>query len=126
MIHGRTQNTPSGAFLQLEIFKSGIAGDNTTLYSKALIDGISAIAFTSSLGIGVMFSAIPVLLCEVFLTLLAAAVQPVLTETVIAQMSVIGSLLIVAISINMLNITKIKVMNCLPAIFLPILLCLFM
>lgn len=113
-----------GAMTVVGSIDSGISGDNATLYSKALIDGISAIAFTSSLGIGVMLSAAPVLIIEGGLTLLAAAVQPVLTGTVITQMSVIGSLLIIAISFNMLEITKIKVMNYLPAIFLPVLLCL--
>lgn len=113
-----------GAMSIVGSIDSGINGDNSTLYSKAVIDGISAVAFTSSLGIGVMLSAVPIIILEGGLTILASRVAPLLTETVITQMTVIGSLLIIAISFNMLGLTKIKVMNYLPAIFLPIVLCL--
>ena len=104
---------------------SGINGDNSTLYSKTVIDAVSTIALTSTFGVGVLFAAIPVLLIEGGLTLLAAFVSPVLTDNAVTQMSVIGSALIIALSFNMLGITKIKVMNYLPAILLPIILCIF-
>jgi uncharacterized membrane protein YqgA involved in biofilm formation len=105
---------------------SGINGDNSTLYSKTVIDAVSTIALTSTFGWGVMFAAIPVLLIEGGITLLAVFVAPILTDTAITQMSVIGSALIIALSLNMLGITKIKVMNYLPAILLPIILCIFL
>ena len=115
-----------GAMTVVGSFESGINGDNTTLYSKSVIDCVSAIALTSSLGLGVMLSCVSVLFIEGGLTLLSVLVSPILTTDIITQMTVIGSILIVALGLNMLGITKIKVMNCLPAIFLPLILCLFM
>ncbi len=115
-----------GAMTVVGSIDSGISGDNATLYSKSLIDCISAIVFASTLGIGVALSAFPVLIIEGALTLLAKAIEPILTAEIIGHMSVIGSLLIIAISLNMLGLTKIKVMNLLPAVFLPIIFCLFM
>ena len=60
------------------------------------------------------------------IAVLASFLSPLLGDAVIAEMTCVGSLLIVALSLNMLNLTKIKVMNLVPAIFLPILLCLWM
>lgn len=110
-----------GAMTVVGSIESGISGDNSTLYSKAVIDGVSAIALASTFGIGVMLSAFSVLIIQGGITLLAVFIAPVLNETALVQMSVIGSLLIIALGLNMLGITKIKVMNLLPAIFLPLL-----
>lgn len=114
-----------GAMTIVGSIDSGINGDNSTLYSKSVIDCIAAIALTSSMGIGVIFASLSTLVIEGSLTLLAGVVSPILTEYIIAQMSVIGSLLIIALAFNMLGITKIKVMNFVPAILLPLILCLF-
>lgn len=116
-----------GAMTVVGSIDSGISGDNTTLYSKSLIDCISAAVLASAMGVGVAISAVPVLVIEGALTLLASAVEPILTDRIIAHMSVIGSMLIIAIALNMMEIVKprIKVMNLLPAVFIPILLCLF-
>ena len=99
---------------------------HTTLFAKSLLDGISSVVFSASLGIGVAFSAVAVLLYQGAISLAAAFLSPLLGDAVIAEMTCVGSLLIVALSLNMLGLTKIKVMNLVPAIFLPILLCLFM
>ena len=115
-----------GAMTVVGSIDSGVSGDNTTLYSKSVIDCISSAVLASSLGFGVMLSSLGVIAIEGGLTLLAHVVQPILTTEVVAHVSVIGSLLIIAIALNMLEITKIKVMNIIPAVFLPILLCLFM
>lgn len=112
-----------GAMTVVGSIDSGISGDNMTLYSKSVIDCIAAAVLASTLGAGVLFAAVSVLVIEGSLTLLAAAVQPVLTDSVIAHMSVIGSLLIIALSLNVMGLTKIKVMNLLPAVFIPIILC---
>jgi uncharacterized membrane protein YqgA involved in biofilm formation len=109
-----------GAMTVVGSIESGISGDNSTLYSKAVIDGVSAIALASTFGIGVMLSAFSVLIIQGGITLLAVFIAPVLNEIALVQMSVIGSLLIIALGLNMLGITKIKVMNLLPAIFLPL------
>lgn len=115
-----------GAMTVVGSINSGILNDNTVLYSKSLIDCVAAVALASSLGAGVMLSSVAVLFIEGTLTLLATVVKPILSDIVISQMSVIGSLLIIAIALNMLKLTKIKVMNLIPAIFLPLLLCEFM
>ena len=114
-----------GAMTVVGSVESGISGDNSTLYSKSVIDCITAAALASSLGAGVILSAVPVLVIEGGLTLLAALVSPWLTEAGIANMSAAGSLLIIALALNMLKITKIKVMNYLPAILLPLIICIF-
>ena len=114
-----------GAMTIVGSIDSGINGDNSTLYSKSIIDCVAALALTSSIGIGVIFAAVSTLVIEGGLTLLAGVISPILTDYIIAQMSVIGSLLIIALALNMLKITKIKVMNFVPAILLPILLNIF-
>lgn len=112
-----------GAMAVVGSLRSGLTGDHTTLYAKSLLDGISSIIFASSLGAGVLLSAGAVLLYQGALTLLSQALSPILSTAVIAEMTCVGSLLIIALSLNMLGITKIKVMNYVPAIFLVIPLC---
>ena len=115
-----------GAMTIVGALNSGIQGDHTMQYTKALLDGISAIIFASSLGYGVLFSAAAVFLIQGSITLLAGTIAPYLSEVVIAEMTCVGSLLILGLALNLLGITKLKVMNYVPAIFLPILLCRFM
>ena len=104
----------------------GLTGDHSTLFAKSLLDGISSVVYAASLGVGVTFSAAAVFLYQGIIAVLASFLQPFLGDAVIAEMTCVGSLLIVALSLNMLGVTKIKVMNLVPAIFLPILLCRFM
>lgn len=115
-----------GAMTIVGSLNSGIQGDHTMQYTKALLDGISAVIFASSLGYGVLFSALAVLAIQGGITLLAGVIAPYLSEVVIAEMTCVGSLLIFGLALNLLGITKLKVMNYVPAIFLPILLCRFM
>ena len=115
-----------GAMTIVGSLDAGLRGDNSTLYAKAVLDGISSIFFASSLGFGVLLSAATVFVYQGALVLLAGVLQSVLTnEFIIAEMTCVGSLLIIALGLNMLGITKIKVMNYLPAIFFPILFCQF-
>ncbi len=115
-----------GAMAIVGSLNSGISGEHEMLYTKSLLDGISSIIFASSLGVGVLFSSVFVLLYQGTIALLAGFIAPFLTETVIAEMTCIGSVLIIGIGLNMLGLTKLKMMNYVPAIFLPILLCTFM
>lgn len=115
-----------GAMAIVGSLESGISGNHEILFSKSLLDFISSIIFSASLGIGVMFSAVFVLLYQGVITLLAQFIGPFLGDAVIAEMTCVGSLLIIALGLNMLGLTKLKVMNYIPAVFLPILLCLFM
>ena len=110
-----------GAMSVVGSLSSGLKYEHTTLYSKAVLDGIVSIILASTYGIGVMFSIIPILIYQGGIALLASVLSPVLTTVIINEMSAAGSLLILALSLNMLKITDIKIMNMLPAIFLPIL-----
>lgn len=100
--------------------ESGLANNHQTLYAKSVLDGISSIFFSSSLGIGVLFSAVPVFLYQGLITLTASFMKQFLIDSVVTEMSAVGGLLIVALGLNMLDIKKIKVGNMLPAIFLPL------
>ena len=101
--------------------ESGLTGNHQTLFAKALIDGISSIIFSASLGLGVMLSALSVFMYQGALTLSASFMKPLLVPEVVVQMSAVGGLLIMAIGFNLLEIKKIKVGNMLPAIFIPLL-----
>ena len=120
------QGMALGAMAIVGALENGLTGSYDTLKAKSIIDGISSIVFASSLGVGVAFSAGAIFLYQGAISLLAGLLSPLLGDAVIAEMTCVGSLLIVALSLNMLNVTKIKVMNLVPAIFLPILLCRFM
>ncbi|MGN1413830.1 MAG: DUF554 domain-containing protein [Anaerovoracaceae bacterium] len=115
-----------GAMTIVGSLQAGLTGDNTMLYTKATLDFISSLIFAASLGIGVLFAAAFVLVFQGAIVLVAQAVSPFLTDYVVAEMTCAGSILIIALGLNLLGVTNLKVMNFLPAIFLPILLCLFM
>lgn len=109
-----------GAMAIVGALNDGLTGDYSILSAKSVLDGISSLLFASSLGIGVAFSAVPLLVYQGSITLLAQVIRPYLSDELIGQMSCIGSILIFAIGINMLFGKKIKVGNLLPAIFFPI------
>ena len=100
--------------------EDGINRNSDILLTKSLIDGISAMIFASTMGIGVLFSAVPVAVYQGLITSLAIIIAPYLSDVIVAQMSLVGSVLITAIGLNMLKIAKIKVGNMLPAIFIPV------
>ena len=110
-----------GAMAIVGSLDDGLTGNIQTLLAKSILDGVSAIVFASTLGVGVVFSAIPVLFYQGSITLLAGVLKPWLTPEVISQMSTVGSLLIMGIGFNILEIKRIKVGNMLPAIFMPLL-----
>ena len=109
-----------GAMAIVGSLESGLRGNHDTLFTKSILDGISSIIFTSSLGIGVIFSAVTVFVYQGSITLGAGLLSGVLSNSVITNMSAVGGLLIIGLGLNMLGITKIKIANLLPAIFLPI------
>lgn len=101
--------------------EDGLSGNPTTLISKSVLDGVSAIFFASSMGVGVGLSAIAVLLYQGAITLIAMLVGPFLSAEIINEMSAVGGLLIAAIGLNMVYDQKhIPVGNMLPAIFVTI------
>ena len=115
-----------GAMAVMGSLDSGLLRDHSTLYAKATLDGITSIVYGSTMGVGVALSAIPIFLYQGTIAVSASFIEPFLTATVIAEMKCVGSILIVGLALNLLGLTKIKVMNYVPAIFLPILLCKFM
>jgi len=108
-----------GAMAVIGSLESGLTGVHNTLFAKAVIDGIISIILASALGIGVTFSAAAVFLYQGAITLAASALKNILTASVIADMTMVGSLLIIAVSINILKISQIKAANLLLAIFIP-------
>ena len=109
-----------GAMAIVGSLESGLMGKHNTLFAKSILDGISSIIFASTLGVGVAFSAIPLLLYQGIITLLASYLKDFLTPEVIVEMSAVGGILIMAIGINILEMKRIKVGNMLPGIFIPL------
>lgn len=109
-----------GALAIVGSLEEGLTGNADKLYAKSMLDGTSSFIFSTTMGIGVLFAAIPVLLYQGSITLLAGFLKPLLTPEVISQMSLVGNILILGIGLNILEIRTIKVANMLPAIFLPI------
>lgn len=109
-----------GSMAILGSIKDGMEGDPTILITKALLDGTVSIVFASTMGLGVMFSAVTVGLYQGLITACASLLAPYLTPEVIAQMSFVGSILIMGIGLNFLYEPKIKLGNMLPAMFLPL------
>ena len=113
-----------GAMTIVGSLEAGIQGDNSTLFAKSLLDFISSIILASSLGLGVALSSIFVFVFQGAIALLGQFIAPVLTDYCISMMSSVGSLLIIALSLNMMGVTKTKVLNLMPAVLLPLALCL--
>lgn len=111
-----------GAMAITGSIEAGLNQNYFILLSKGVIDGVSAISFAATMGIGVAFSVLPLFLYQGAITLLAGWVGPYLPQDVIVEMSAVGGALIVGIAINMLGLgrEKIRVGNMLPAMFLPL------
>ncbi|WP_294551074.1 DUF554 domain-containing protein [uncultured Pseudoflavonifractor sp.] len=102
--------------------QAGMLGKYDILISKGVIDGVTAITFAAAMGVGVAFSAIPLLLYQGGLTIIFALVGQGMDPAVVTEMNAVGGTIIVGIALNMLGLPKekIRVGNMLPAIFLPI------
>ena len=101
--------------------QAGLTGDNSVLITKAMLDLVSSMMLASSLGIGVLFSAVSVFAIQGGLVLLAGWIAPVMSAGAINEMTCAGSILIMMIGTNLMGITKIKVADFLPAIlFAPV------
>jgi uncharacterized membrane protein YqgA involved in biofilm formation len=119
----------SGSMAIVGSMQSGLMGNHETLYAKSILDGSISIVFGASMGIGVVFSAIPVLVYQGGIVLLAIAVKDLLTPEIITEMSAVGNLLVAAIGFNFVclsgasntagTIREIRVANLIPAIFIP-------
>ncbi len=109
-----------GSMTIVGAMNSGISGDHTLLVTKSVMDLVSSVIFSLTMGVGVAFSALFVLVYQGAITLLAAGFGQFLSTQVITCMTSVGSLLIIALGLNMLGVTKLKIMNYMPAMLLPI------
>ncbi len=111
-----------GAMAVIGALDSGIRGEHDVLYTKAIIDGFTALILTTTLGIGVIFSAIPVVLYQGLIALFATQIDRVVPEELmdmfIMEMTAAGGVMIFAIGLNLVGLTKIRVANLLPGIII--------
>lgn len=110
----------TGSMAIMGSIADGLTGDVSILATKALLDGVFAVILTSTMGPGVIFSVIPVLIYQGIITLGAGVIGPFLSDSMVAEMSSVGGILLVGIALGLLNIKDIKLGNLVPAIFLPI------
>ena len=111
-----------GAMAIVGALESGLNNNYSTLLAKSILDGISSIIFSSTLGIGVILSSVSVLLYQGSITLAAGMLSNMLNDVAITNITAVGSLLIIGLGLNILGISKIKVSNLLPAMLFAILL----
>ena len=109
-----------GAMAIMGSIQDGISGDWSTLGAKSILDLVIVMVMTCSMGKGCAFSAIPVLLWEGSLTLLAAVIKPILTDAALGYLSLVGSVLIFCVGVNLVWGKKIRVANLLPAVILAV------
>ncbi|MDO9629443.1 MAG: DUF554 domain-containing protein, partial [Acholeplasmataceae bacterium] len=109
-----------GAMAIVGSIQDGLHGDITILVIKSALDFVTAMILASILGIGVIFSAVSVLIYQGALTILAASASNFLSIDMIQAVSMVGNILLIAIGINFMELRKIRVANMLPAIFIPI------
>ncbi|PKO06599.1 MAG: DUF554 domain-containing protein [Chloroflexi bacterium HGW-Chloroflexi-3] len=116
-----------GPMAILGSIQDGLIGDYNTLVIKAIMDGFAAIAFASSLGIGVLFSSLVILIYQGGLSLLATQLQFIMSDQVLAEFSAIGGIMLMGIAVSsLLEVKKIRVANFLPGfIILPLVIWIF-
>ena len=109
-----------GAMAIVGSLEDGLSGNYSTLFAKSLMDGTISIFFAATMGTGVILSVLPVAIYQGAITLLAGVIKPLLSDVLISQISLVGSVLIFAIGLNMVANTKIKIGNLLPAVLVPV------
>jgi len=109
-----------GTMAILGSLESGLQGVHDTLFVKSILDGITACILASTLGFGVLLSAISVFIYQGSITILARIVEPYITAPMLREMGIVGGILIFSLGLGMLEIKKVKTANLLPAIFIPV------
>lgn len=109
-----------GSMAILGSIESGVNGDHSILYVKSTLDGVLSIVLASSLGVGVLFSAASVFIYQGCITMGAMWLQPYITADMLREIGIVGGILITIIGTNLLDVTKIKVGNLLPAVAVPV------
>ncbi|HOO47764.1 MAG TPA: DUF554 domain-containing protein, partial [Deltaproteobacteria bacterium] len=106
----------TGAMTIIGCIQDGTVGDASTLYLKSLLDGVASVALSSTLGVGVLFSSVSVLIVQGTLTILASYIAFLQDPRVLESITVTGGMIIVGIGINLMDIKKIRVGNLVPAV----------
>lgn len=114
-----------GAMTIVGSLNSGLKGDHSMIYTKSLLDFFSSMMLSASLGIGVPFAALFVFVFQGGIVLLAGVLEPILSAAAIAEITCVGSLMILALGLNLTGIAKFKVANYLPALLFAPLVCYF-
>lgn len=109
-----------GAMAIMGALQDGMGDEPTILYAKSFLDGVASIALASTLGIGVIFSIIPLFLYQGSITLAAEFSTAILTPAVIVEMNAVGGLLITAIAFDLIGLKRLPVGNLLPAVFVAV------
>ncbi len=109
-----------GAMAIVGSFDEGIRGDHAILFTKAVLDGFTSVVLATTYGVGVLFSAVPVLIYQGALTLFAASFQSVFSPEIIAQLTATGGVLILGIGVNILEIKQIRISSMLPALVIVV------
>ena len=109
-----------GSMAIMGSLQSGLLSNHEILYTKSIIDGISALILSSAFGIGVVFSAIPLFIYQGSIVLLASFISPYINNAVVNEMTAVGGILLIGLSFMILDIKKIKVSNMVPAILVPV------
>ena len=114
-----------GPMAILGSIEEGLGNSLNLLFAKSVLDGVASIALSSALGIGVMFSAIPLLLYQGGLTLFASYVSNYLNDALIVELSAVGGILLLGLGMNIAEIKKFKVVNMLPSLLVVVILSYF-
>ncbi len=114
-----------GAMTIVGSLNSGLKGDHSMIFTKSVLDFFSSMMLSASLGIGVPFAALFVLIFQGGIVLLAGVLEPILSASAVAEITCVGSLMILALGLNLTGIGKFKVANYLPALFFAPLVCYF-
>jgi uncharacterized membrane protein YqgA involved in biofilm formation len=109
----------TGSMAIVGSMQSGLQGNHETLFAKSILDGSISLVFGASMGVGVAFAALPVLVYQAGIALAAMAVKDLLSPEIIREMSAVGNLLVAAIGFNFLELKEIRVANLIPAVFIP-------
>lgn len=112
----------TGSMAILGAIEEGLGGEPRLLLAKSVLDGVASIALASSLGVGVLFSAVPLLIYQGGITVCAGSLQYVFTESIIAELTAVGGILLVGLGITLLEIKQIRVMNMLPSLVVVVVL----
>lgn len=115
-----------GAMAVIGALEDGLTGNYQILLIKSILDGIFSLIFAASMGVGVLFSAIPVFIYQGSISLASTFIKPILTDPMLNNITALGGVLIAGLGLNIIGITKIKVANLLPGIFVvPIIMAIY-